>query len=490
MSNYSGPRAVGQALLAPCARAARRCSSACRPCGNWRAVPKSTSRAWCCPARCSRSWASTTSARSTATTCDALVHDAAATCASSTGPQFLHVVTRKGKGYAPAEATRSRYHGPGPVRPGQRARSSRKQRSRPDLHPGVRRLAVRHGRAGRAPRRHHAGDARGLGPGASSSERFPERYFDVGIAEQHAVTFAAGLACEGMKPVVAIYSTFLQRAYDQLIHDVALQNLPVLFAIDRAGLVGADGPTHDGAFDLQLPALPAEHGGDGAGGRERVPADALHRRHGSTSPAAVRYPRGTRPGRRRSQQTMTRAAGRQGRAAAQRRSGVALLAFGTMLAPAADRRRSARRHRGQHALRQAAGRRRCWRIWRAATRRSSRWRRTSSPAAPAARSTNAWPAARQQDPGAADLGLPDRFIEHGRARTMLARPAWMLDARRRVRPGGRPAASAPPGDADRRRLAPPPSLQWTTPARAHHVRESTAAHDSRNERRSGSGRRT
>ena len=96
---------------------------------------------------------------------------------------------------------------------------------------------------------HHAGDARRLGL-VRFAQQFPKRYFDVGIAEQHAVTFAAGLACEGMKPVVAIYSTFLQRAYDQLIHDVALQNLPVLFALDRAGLVGADGATHHGAFDL------------------------------------------------------------------------------------------------------------------------------------------------------------------------------------------------------------------------------------------------
>ena len=95
---------------------------------------------------------------------------------------------------------------------------------------------------------------------------YPDRYFDVGIAEQHAVTFAAGLACDGMKPVVAIYSTFLQRAYDQLIHDVCIQNLPVVFALDRGGLVGSDGATHHGAFDLRLPALPAERGRDGGVG--------------------------------------------------------------------------------------------------------------------------------------------------------------------------------------------------------------------------------
>ena len=109
------------------------------------------------------------------------------------------------------------------------------------------------------------------------SKRFPERYFDVAIAEQHAVTFAAGLAAEGLKPVVAIYSTFLQRAYDQLIHDVALQNLPVVFAVDRAGLVGSDGATHQGSYDLILPALHSQHGDHGAGGRERMPPDAVHR---------------------------------------------------------------------------------------------------------------------------------------------------------------------------------------------------------------------
>jgi 1-deoxy-D-xylulose-5-phosphate synthase len=110
---------------------------------------------------------------------------------------------------------------------------------------------VRHGRGRRAAGRHHAGHARRLGHGRVP-QALPKRYHDVGIAEQHAVTFAAGLACEGLKPVVAIYSTFLQRGYDQLIHDVALQNLPVVFALDRAGLVGADGATHAGAYDIAL----------------------------------------------------------------------------------------------------------------------------------------------------------------------------------------------------------------------------------------------
>ena len=114
------------------------------------------------------------------------------------------------------------------------------------------------------------------------SKKFPQRYFDVAIAEQHAVTFAAGLACEGLRPVVAIYSTFLQRAYDQLIHDVALQNLPVVFALDRAGLVGGDGATHQGSYDYSFLRCIPESDRDGAGRRERMPADAVHRRPRST----------------------------------------------------------------------------------------------------------------------------------------------------------------------------------------------------------------
>jgi 1-deoxy-D-xylulose-5-phosphate synthase len=127
------------------------------------------------------------------------------------------------------------------------------------------------------------------------SQEFPDRYFDVGIAEQHAVTFAAGLAAEGMKPVVAIYSTFLQRAYDQLIHDVAIQNLPVVFALDRGGLVGADGPTHHGAFDLSylrcIPNMIVMAPAD-----ENECRQMLFTAFNENGPTAVRYPRGTGPG--------------------------------------------------------------------------------------------------------------------------------------------------------------------------------------------------
>ena len=172
------------------------------------------------------------------------------------GPQLLHVITKKGYGYARAEEDPILYHGVTHVRSGGRASRRRRARSRPTrsvFGDWLCDMAAR----GPAPRRRSRRRC-AKAPGSSASRRsFPTRYFDVGIAEQHAVTFAAGLACEGMKPVVAIYSTFLQRAYDQLIHDVALQNLPVVFAIDRAGIVGADGATHIGAFDLSyLRCLP------------------------------------------------------------------------------------------------------------------------------------------------------------------------------------------------------------------------------------------
>ena len=166
------------------------------------------------------------------------------------GPQFLHVVTRKGKGYAPAEADPITWHGPGAFDPA--SGTIFKERSAGPTFSQV------FGdwlcdMAAQDPKIVAITPAMREGSGlVEFSRRFPERYFDVAIAEQHAVTFAAGLACEGLKPVVAIYSTFLQRAYDQLVHDVALQDLPVVFAIDRAGLVGSDGATHQGAYDISF----------------------------------------------------------------------------------------------------------------------------------------------------------------------------------------------------------------------------------------------
>jgi 1-deoxy-D-xylulose-5-phosphate synthase len=176
--------------------------------------------------------------------------------------------------------------------------------------------------------------AMGEGSGLSAFERLhPERYFDVGIAEQHALTFAAGLACGGMKPVVAIYSTFLQRAYDQLIHDVQLQNLPVLFAVDRAGLAGADGATHHGAFDLSylrcIPNITLMVPSD-----ENECRQMLHTGYLLNSPAVVRYPRGCGPGAAvvRDQPPLP-----LGRAQLRRTGGrVAFLAFGTVLAAALE----------------------------------------------------------------------------------------------------------------------------------------------------------
>ena len=192
------------------------------------------------------------------------------------GPQLLHVITKKGYGYARAEDDPILYHGVTPFDPsaGMVAKAAAKPSYTQVFGDWICDMAARDAQlvAITPAMREGSGLVR-------FSREFPERYFDVGIAEQHAVTFAAGLACEGMKPVVAIYSTFLQRAYDQLIHDVALQNLPVVFAIDRAGIVGADGATHIGAYDYSLSALHPEHDGDGARRRERVPADAVHRVH-------------------------------------------------------------------------------------------------------------------------------------------------------------------------------------------------------------------
>ncbi len=208
------------------------------------------------------------------------------------GPQFLHVVTRKGMGYARAEEDPILYHGVAKFDPdeGFTPKGGGKPAYTQVFGDWLCDMAMAD------PKLVAITPAMREGSGlVQFSRRFPDRYFDVGIAEQHAVTFAAGLACEGMKPVVAIYSTFLQRAYDQLIHDVALQNLPVMFAIDRAGIVGADGATHLGAFDLSyLRCLPNT--------TVMAPADENECRQMLTTafqlstPSAVRYPRGAGPG--------------------------------------------------------------------------------------------------------------------------------------------------------------------------------------------------
>ncbi len=244
------------------------------------------------------------------------------------GPQLLHVVTRKGKGYAPAESNPCKFHGVGRFDPdtGQGTPAGGNKTYTQVFSDWVCDMAAADERLVAITPAMREGS--GL---VEFSRRFPQRYFDVGIAEQHSVTLAAGMACEGLHPVLAIYSTFLQRGYDQLIHDVALQNLPVLFAIDRGGLVGNDGPTHSGNYDLSylrcVPNLTL-----------MTPADENECRRMLTTgmrltgPAAVRYPRGSGPG------TAIDAALQPlpvGRAALVREGrDVALLVFGSPLAAA------------------------------------------------------------------------------------------------------------------------------------------------------------
>jgi 1-deoxy-D-xylulose-5-phosphate synthase len=245
------------------------------------------------------------------------------------GPQFLHVVTRKGQGYKLAEADPIAYHGPGKFDP--------KIGLVPPATAPKQTFSQVFGNwlcdmAAQDPKLVAITPAMREGSGmVEFHRRFPERYHDVGIAEQHALTFAAGMACEGLKPVVAIYSTFLQRAYDQLIHDVALQKLPMVLALDRAGIVGADGPTHAGLYDIPfLRCIPQVS--------IACPADEnecrmlLSTAHAQDHPVAVRYPRGAGAGTPLSAELNTLPFGKgeirkQGQ-------GVAILAFGTLLYPA------------------------------------------------------------------------------------------------------------------------------------------------------------
>jgi len=246
------------------------------------------------------------------------------------GPQFLHVVTRKDPAYAPAEADAIKSHVTNPFDPA--GGTLFKEKSAGPSYSQV------FGEwlcdmAERDPKIIGITPAMREGSGlVEFSTRFAERYFDVGIAEQHALTFAAGLAAEGLKPVVAIYSTFLQRAYDQLIHDIALQNLPVVLAIDRAGLVGSDGATHQGSYDLSylrcVPNLVIMAAAD-----ENECRQMLYTASTLPGPAAVRYPRGAGPG---IAVLPEMSALPVGRAQVKRegRSGLALLAFGALVEPA------------------------------------------------------------------------------------------------------------------------------------------------------------
>ena len=245
------------------------------------------------------------------------------------GPQLLHVVTKKGQGYQLAEADPVAYHGPGKFDPAvglQKPASPPKTTFTQVFGQWLCDMAEKDPRL--------VGITPAMREGSGMVEfhkRFPKRYFDVGIAEQHAVTLAAGLACEGLKPVVAIYSTFLQRGYDQLVHDVAIQNLPVVFALDRAGLVGADGATHAGSFDIAflrcLPNLAVACPAD-----EQECRQLLSTAFAQNHPVAVRYPRGSGAG---VATTASLDALPYAKAEVRRRGqGVAILAFGTLLYPA------------------------------------------------------------------------------------------------------------------------------------------------------------
>ncbi|ARU30919.1 1-deoxy-D-xylulose-5-phosphate synthase [Sulfuriferula sp. AH1] len=244
------------------------------------------------------------------------------------GPQFLHVVTKKGKGYAPAEENSCLYHGVSSFNPALGVLE------KPVVKPTYTQVFSDWlcDMAAIEPRLIGITPAMREGSGlVRFSEQYPERYFDVGIAEQHALTFAAGLAADGYKPVVAIYSTFLQRAYDQLIHDIALQNLPVVFAIDRAGLVGADGPTHAGSFDLSylrcIPNMTVMAPSD-----ENECRQMLYTAMQLNTPSAVRYPRGTGSGAPIVKDMEALPVGK----GVIRRQGqrIALLAFGSLVTPA------------------------------------------------------------------------------------------------------------------------------------------------------------
>ena len=254
------------------------------------------------------------------------------------GPQLLHVITKKGNGYKLAENDPVKYHAvanlPKDVSDDLKTATSSEKENKPAAKPTYTQVFGKWlcDQAAADSRLAAITPAMREGSGLVEFEQqFPDRYFDVGIAEQHAVTFAGGLACEGMKPVVAIYSTFLQRGYDQLVHDIALQNLPVLFAVDRAGIVGADGPTHAGLYDLSflrcvpnmIVAAPSD---------ENECRLLLSTCYQANAPAAVRYPRGTRTGAPVSGGLETVAIGK----GIVRRQGekTAFIAFGSMVAPA------------------------------------------------------------------------------------------------------------------------------------------------------------
>src|SRR5262245_10129606 len=330
------------------------------------------------------------------------------------GPQFLHVITRKGKGYAPAEADPIKWHGPGPFDPKSGVIFKEKANGPSysqvfgqwacdmaalDTQVVVITPAMREGS--------------GL---VEYSKRFADRYFDVAIAEQHAVTLAAGMACEGLRPVVAIYSTFLQRAYDQLIHDVALQNLPVTFAVDRAGLVGGDGATHQGSYDLSylrcIPNLVVMAPAD-----ENECRQMLYTGVQLGQPAAVRYPRGQGPGAAIESAMRALPLGK-GQVRREGRSGLAIIAVGAMV-PMCERiaeqldatlvnLRFIKPLDEELILRVASAHRALVTV------------EENVVAGGAGSAINECLAANGHAPPTLNLGIPDRFIEHGSREDCLA----------------------------------------------------------------------
>ncbi|GJL82048.1 MAG: 1-deoxy-D-xylulose-5-phosphate synthase [marine bacterium B5-7] len=331
---------------------------------------------------------------------------------SMSGPRFLHIVTQKGKGFEPAEGDPCVYHGVSPFDP---------NTGKIEKKPAGKTYTSVFGdwlcdMAAKDPKLIGITPAMREGSGlVKFSEQYPERYFDVGIAEQHAVTFAAGLACEGLKPVVAIYSTFLQRAYDQLIHDVCIQNLDVTFAIDRAGLVGADGPTHAGAFDHTylrcIPNMVVMAASDEVECRDMLYTAYLH-----SGPSAVRYPRGSGPGMQVGQ-TMTQIP--IGTAKVIREGErVAILAFGKCVAAALE---------AADALNATAVNMRFVKpIDTDLVERLSRSHdvfitvEDNVVAGGAGAAINEYLAATGMDTRVINLGLPDRFVDHGSQPELIA----------------------------------------------------------------------
>ena len=359
------------------------------------------------------------------------------------GPQFLHVVTRKGKGYAPAEADPIKWHGPGPFDPA----SGTIFKSAPS-GPAYSKIfgqwlcdiAEQDPRIiGITPAMREGSDL------IEFSKRFPDRYFDVAIAEQHAVTLAAGLAADGLKPVVAIYSTFLQRAYDQLIHDVALQNLPVVFAIDRAGLVGSDGATHQGSYDLSylrcIPNMVIMAPAD-----ENECRQMLYTATTVDGPAAVRYPRGSGPGVPLQKEFQALPIGKA-QIRREGRSGLALLAFGPMLESAL--------HIGERLDATVVNMRfvkpldEALVIELAARHRALITLEENAVAGGAGSAVAEVLCAEGLTPALLQIGIPDRFIEHGSRESCLAAAGldtaslsnaiehwWALQIRDRIRSVG------------------------------------------------------